>query len=862
MADVSVRMGVSGIGQFKQAMNDAQNSVRTIDAALKKNEAQFKATGNAQDYLGQKTDLLKQKLNSQKTAAANASQALAQMAQNGVDPASREYQKLAQSLLNAETAVIETQTQIQNLGTQEEEATGKTEKLEASLQGLNKKVSLQQVIHGIDSITSGLEKAAKKAVEVGTKIWDNIMDSAAYADDTATLASRMGLTVEEVQQMQYVANRFEAPVETVAKSWKKIKMSMTSDSKDIIADFERLGVATVEYAQGKLGPVAQGMRDYKDVFWETGEAIMRITDEAEQERLAQQLLGRSWDELIPLFKAGREAYEEALESAPTNSEDAIENAAELNDKISELEQSFKILKTEVIGNIAPALSAAADSLEKLIKSITEYLQTDEGQEMLQKMGEAVEGLFSDLSKIDPEEVVEGFASVFNTIVDGLKWLSDNSGTVIGAMQAIVAGWGALKITGGVLKIIELVNGLKGLGGAKGVTDAMNQIANNNPGGGTGGSGTGDAAGTAGKTGFFAKIGSAIKGGWAANGAWGLAPAAVFGLSIAPALKLQSDIEQQTVDAYEAANEILDAAEEAGDTSKEMINLARQANEATMPNGYDTNRLGQINFGYNSKIDDAVKTFGSRAYEAMWKDLFARFYEYDNVNGWSIDALTRLARGEGVKDAFGETTYGIDQQTSDALATAMRDVLTQAIAEGYEYDPYKWSRTEIQRRELPSGWAYDEKGQIYNMETGKFMQENTTYWDDKRWMEWTNEQNAKYAEESSTAIQESAGKISDAADRMSTLPDAVAAAVSGITLSVEFSLFGGSHANGIGYVPFDGYMAMLHRGERVLTERENRNYSTVNNTYFGTVNLNNGLEVDALTESIDKRNRRQQAGYGA
>lgn len=39
-----------------------------------------------------------------------------------------------------------------------------------------------------------------------------------------------------------------------------------------------------------------------------------------------------------------------------------------------------------------------------------------------------------------------------------------------------------------------------------------------------------------------------------------------------------------------------------------------------------------------------------------------------------------------------------------------------------------------------------------------------------------------------------------------------------------SWFNGSHAGGLDYVPFDGYIAQLHKGERVLTKNENEEYS--------------------------------------
>ena len=71
----------------------------------------------------------------------------------------------------------------------------------------------------------------------------------------------------------------------------------------------------------------------------------------------------------------------------------------------------------------------------------------------------------------------------------------------------------------------------------------------------------------------------------------------------------------------------------------------------------------------------------------------------------------------------------------------------------------------------------------------------------------------------------------------------------------------SYANGIPFVN-DTRLALLHRGERVLTASENRHYTYNSNTYFGSVNLNNGLQVEALAESIARNNRRKNSGYGS
>ena len=61
---------------------------------------------------------------------------------------------------------------------------------------------------------------------------------------------------------------------------------------------------------------------------------------------------------------------------------------------------------------------------------------------------------------------------------------------------------------------------------------------------------------------------------------------------------------------------------------------------------------------------------------------------------------------------------------------------------------------------------------------------------------------------------------------------------------------GSHANGLSYVPYDGYIAQLHEGERVLTAKENSTY-TSNGAARSTEMSIMAAEIRILNAKLDK-----------
>lgn len=735
---VNVKLGVDTSG-FKSGISEANAQLKSFDATLKFAESSFKKTGDAEAALATKTTALTGKLETQKRIVQSYEQQLKKMRDAGIDPASKSYQQMQAAMINAQAAAIDTEVALNGLSASQMNAAGTADKLTQSVNGISKKISLDQVISGINSITSGLENAAKKAVDLGEQIWGNIMNSAKWADDTATMAMMYGIDLDTFQRMQkLVTNGLDTSVDAVLNAQSKLKRGIGSDAEAVSEALKEMGISMTTFAgAGKYGPIEQA-KDSMELFWEVGQKLMEWGDEYQKEDMAQKLFGRGWKELVPLFSDYKslEDYKKALEEVNVNSEEDVNALAELNDKVAELKGNFETLSNEVWAAMAPALTEAAKALNGVLDSVLKYLETPEGQEALNKLGDAVSGLFADLGKIDPEKVVQGFVEVFTKVTGGIQWLVDNKETAKGILGAVVGAWGTLTIGSEVLKVMKFIDGIRGLSG-----------------------------------------GSAAADGAAAGASWGGAFASAVEKAAPWLVGLYTLLKP-------------------GDTQD---NSLITSNGITQEGYYEFARQGMEDSEYKSFLMELGTYFGK-------------------------DGMARLMGDAG---AVGEIwNYLIGGKTGYNTLGFVNQVLGKYTGQEFGSD---WLGVEFNEEELNAVL----QGMDLTLTPKILFPENTA---------------AEISKEIGTvpvAIQPVFHRNRQTGEWMGLSPE-------------DYD----SNANGLPFVPYDGYLSLLHRGERVMTARENRNYTYNNNTYFGSVNLNNGLEIDALTESIARNNRRKNSGYGA
>jgi hypothetical protein len=190
--------------------------------------------------------------------------------------------------------------------------------------------------------------------------------------DIRESAQRLGVTTGTFQRLRVLAEQNGTSVGALGTAFRNLANSAVQPTKQSEAAFTKLGVS-VKDAQGQF-------KTTDDLFFEVSAALADVGNETERSALAQDLLGRSAQELKPIFAAGRveiDKQRQALAAMNVLSDETIAQADDLSDSWKAVGPSLLAAAEPLLQLLLPALKWLTESLTKGVEVVGKFLkQTD------------------------------------------------------------------------------------------------------------------------------------------------------------------------------------------------------------------------------------------------------------------------------------------------------------------------------------------------------------------------------------------------------------------------------------------------------------------------------------------------------
>ena len=238
-------------------------------------------------------------------------------------------------------------------------------------------------------------------------------------------------------------------------------MSSARKGTGEIADaYRRLGVSVTD--------MSGNLRDSETVYWETIDALGKVSNETERDALAMQIFGKSAQELNPLIAQGSagiaELTEEAKRMGAVMSEDSLNALGKFDDSIQRLKAGGEAAKNMLGTVLLPQLQILADDGVALLGEFTRGLSEANGDwtKISEVIGNTVGSLVNMLMENLPKLIQVGLdivTSIGGAIVDNLPVIIDAAVQIVMTLlQALIDT--LPQITEGALQLVmALVQGI-------------------------------------------------------------------------------------------------------------------------------------------------------------------------------------------------------------------------------------------------------------------------------------------------------------------------------------------------------------------------------------------------------------------
>jgi molybdopterin converting factor small subunit len=213
------------------------------------------------------------------------------------------------------------------------------------------------------NIAGSITKITAWATAIGTAgvaLGGALVNSASEAGDRVDkLSQQLGLSRQGFQEWDFILSQSGTSVEGLRQGMKTLVRSVDDLSLGTgtgAEAFERLGI--------KLEDV-QGLTQ-EEIFEKVVTELQKMESGTEKAALAQDLLGRSGQNLMPLLNAESGSVEDlknkAQELGLVLGDDAVDASVKFSDTVDQLKKSFGAIKNELGVSLMPVFQEFADKI--------------------------------------------------------------------------------------------------------------------------------------------------------------------------------------------------------------------------------------------------------------------------------------------------------------------------------------------------------------------------------------------------------------------------------------------------------------------------------------------------------------------
>lgn len=480
-ASIKTNIKLDGEREYKAAVGEINNSLKTLDSELKLLKNTYAENKDDVEGLTKINEALNRQILTQKEQISALEDALKNAAQEYGESDAR-TQKWQQKLNKANSILIDMERELRDntdalrdAGVEADnfsggiedlvEKTGAVDEQSASfgttLQDVADKLGIQlpagaqEAVNGLGGVNVaagaavfGLAALVTAIVKVEKALIDVTKESAKFADDILTMSMTTGQSAQQLQEFSYAAELIDVSVDTLQTSLTKLTNNMqnamngTGDAKKA---FEQLGIAVTD-SEGN-------MRTANDVFYETIDALGKVGNATERDALSMDIFGRSAQDLNPLIIQGsdtlREYADEAHNVGYVLDNEALSALGAVDDGFQRLQTTQDAVKNNMAAEFAPYLTSALEDIRALIEKVGKAL-IDSGA--VEAFGSILE---SSVSLLEPlgalvTTILPALSLALKPIVEAVALLADTMDVLVGMLTlngdkiSTALGWNAAR----------------------------------------------------------------------------------------------------------------------------------------------------------------------------------------------------------------------------------------------------------------------------------------------------------------------------------------------------------------------------------------------------------------------------------